>query len=208
MKIKKGRLQQIIREELTRVLSEEADSDADGSLDADELRDLANRLEGGPHSVSFIDQETGEVLSLGTRGKGPYKDIPASKADEYIRVLNLNALSDNPGLDGDREIGIGKEDFEKLEAHIDEPIQAAKDAAYRAEQERLDPKRLKDKLRRRAKIAGKEYLADNPAANLDGDAMDLAASVLYRFEPDEREELLRAFDDDEYLLNLYTAESM
>jgi hypothetical protein len=208
MKIKKGRLQQIIREELTRVLSEEADSDADGSLDADELRDLANRLEGGPHSVSFIDQETGEVLSLGTRGKGPYKDIPASKADEYIRVLNLNALSDNPGLDGDREIGIGKEDFEKLEAHIDEPIQAAKDAAYRAEQERLDPKRLKDKLRRRAKIAGKEYLADNPAANLDGDAMDLAASVLYRFEPDEREELLRAFDDDEYLLNLYAAESM
>ena len=208
MKIKRGRLQQIIREELTRVLSEEADSDADGSLDADELRDLANRLEGGPHSVSFIDQETGEVLSLGTRGKGPYKDIPASKADEYIRVLNLNALSDNPGLDGDREIGIGKEDFEKLEAHIDEPIQAAKDAAYRAEQERLDPKRLKDKLRRRAKIAGKEYLADNPAANLDGDAMDLAASVLYRFEPDEREELLRAFDDDEYLLNLYTAESM
>ena len=208
MKIKKSRLQQIIREELTRVLSEEADSDADGSLDADELRDLANRLEGGPHSVSFIDQETGEVLSLGTRGKGPYKDIPASKADEYIRVLNLNALSDNPGLDGDREIGIGKEDFEKLEAHIDEPIQAAKDAAYRAEQERLDPKRLKDKLRRRAKSAGKEYLADNPAANLDGDAMDLAASVLYRFEPDEREELLRAFDDDEYLLNLYAAESM
>ena len=208
MKIKKSRLQQIIREELTRVLSEEADSDGDGSLDADELRDLANRLEGGPHSVSFIDQETGEVLSLGTRGKGPYKDIPASKADEYIRVLNLNALSDNPGLDGDREIGIGKEDFEKLEARIDEPIQAAKDAAYRAEQERLDPKRLKDKLRRRAKIAGKEYLADNPAANLDGDAMDLAASVLYRFEPDEREELLRAFDDDEYLLNLYAAESM
>ena len=208
MKIKKGRLQQIIREELTRVLGEQTDSEDVGSLDADELRDLANRLEGGPHSVSFIDQETGEVLSLGTRGKGPYKDIPASKADEYIRVLNLNALSDNPGLDGDREIGIGKEDFEKLEAHIDEPIQAAKDAAYRAEQERLDPKRLKDKLRRRAKIAGKEYLADNPAANLDGDAMDLAASVLYRFEPDEREELLRAFDDDEYLLNLYTAESM
>ena len=208
MKIKKSRLQQIIREELTRVLSEEADSDGNGSLDADELRDLANRLEGAPHSVSFIDQKTGEVLSLGARGRGPYKDIPASKADEYIRVLNLNALSDNPGLDGDREIGIGKEDFEKLEAHIDEPIQAAKDAAYRAEQERLEPRRLKDELSQRAKVASEEYLADNPAANLDGVAMDLAASVLDSFEPDEREELLYQFDNDEYLLNLYAAESM
>ena len=46
MKIKRGRLQQIIREELTRVLSE-ADSDGDGSLDADELRDLADKLDGG-----------------------------------------------------------------------------------------------------------------------------------------------------------------
>ena len=46
MKLTKKHLRQIIREELTRVLSE-ADSDGDGSLDADELRDLADKLDGG-----------------------------------------------------------------------------------------------------------------------------------------------------------------
>ena len=180
MKIKRGRLQQIIREELTRVLSE-ADSDGDGSLDADELRDLANRLEGGPHSVSFIDQETGEVLSLGTRGKGPYKDIPASKADEYIRVLNLKALSDNPGLDGDREIGIGKEDFEKLEAHM-EPKRRSPEELY-AE--------LESVARGGADEIGGDDLSDGAKAILDGYLSDDEQQSLidFLFEPgaDERD---------------------
>ena len=52
MKLTKKHLRQIIREELTRVLSE-ADSDGDGSLDADELRDLADKLDGGGLSAEF-----------------------------------------------------------------------------------------------------------------------------------------------------------
>ena len=44
----------------------------------------------------------------------------------------------------------------------------------KADEERLDPRRLKDELRRRAKIAGEEYMADNPGANLEDVAMDLA----------------------------------
>ena len=203
MKIKKGRLQQIIREELTRVLGEQTDSDGDGSLDADELRDLANSLEPGPPSVSFIEQETGEVLSLGSRGRGPYKDIPVSKADEYIRVLKLKVDSDNPGLDGDREIGIGKEDFKRLEKHIDEPIQKRKDAAYRAERERLDIDSLKERLRKWADDAARGWEADHASGNqeypIDVVAHDLADSAQHDFQADEWDELLWHFDDEDQL---------
>ena len=51
-------------------------------------------------------------------------------------------------------------------------------------------------------------MADNPDASLEAVALDLAASVLYSFERDEQEELRYAFDDDEYQLSLYAAESM
>ena len=59
MKIKRGRLQQIIREELTRVLSEQADNDLDtnndgmistGELEA-ELKDIKDDL----NTVDFVD---------------------------------------------------------------------------------------------------------------------------------------------------------
>jgi len=46
MKITKSQLKQIIKEELAKVL-DEADLNDDGSLDADELRGLADELSGG-----------------------------------------------------------------------------------------------------------------------------------------------------------------
>ena len=212
MKIKRGRLQQIIREELTQVLSEQADNDLDtdndgrisvGELEA-ELKDIKDDL----NTVDFVDVETGEVLYIGA---GTRRGIPAAKADEFIEKLRLSVIVDDK--DGtERSIELSKADFEKLEAHIDDvydrPEREKASADLKADEERLDPRRLKDELRRRAKIAGEEYMADNPGANLEDVAMDLAASMLYSFEQDEQEELRYAFDDDEYRLNLYAAESM
>lgn len=212
MKIKRGRLQQIIREELTRVLSEQADNDLDtdndGKISADELEAELEDIKDDLDTVDIVDASSGEVLYVGA---GTDRGIPAAKVDDFIRDLKLSVLGDDK--DGtERSIELSRADFKKLEAHIDDvydrPEREKAAAARKADQERLDPRRLKDELRRRAKIAGEEYMADNPGANLEDVAMDLAAGLLYSFERDEQEELRYAFDDDEYQLNLYAAESM
>ena len=61
MKITAGQLRQIIKEELTQVLTE-ADSDGDGELSADELRDLANKLDDGSDELPSWAQAAGEKL--------------------------------------------------------------------------------------------------------------------------------------------------
>ena len=212
MKIKRGRLQQIIREELTRVLSEQADNDLDtdndGKISAGELEAELEDIKDDLDTVDIVDVETGEVLYVGA---GTQRGIPAAKVDDFIRDLKLSVRGEDK--DGtERSIELSKADFEKLEAHIDDvydrPEREKAAAARKADQERLEPRRLKDELSRRAKIAGEEYMADNPGANLDDVALDLGKAVLDSFERDEQEELRYAFDDDEYQLNLYAAESM
>ncbi len=212
MKIKRGRLQQIIREELTRVLSEQADNDLDtdndGMISAGELEAELEDIKDDLGTVDIVDVETGEVLFVGA---GTDRGIPAAKVDDFIRDLNLSVRGDDK--DGtERSIELSKADFEKLEAHIDDvydrPEREKAAAARKADQERLDPRRLKDELSRRAKTAGEEYMADNPDGNLDDVALDLGRAVLDSFERDEQEELRYAFDDDEYQLSLYAAESM
>ena len=212
MKIKRGRLQQIIREELTRVLSEQADNDLDtdndGKISAGELEAELEDIKDDLDTVDIVDVETGEVLYIGA---GTQRGIPAAKVDDFIRDLKLSVRGDDK--DGtERSIELSKAVFEKLEAHIDDvydrPEREKAAAARKADQERLDPRRLKDELSRRAKTAGEEYMADNPDGNLDDVALDLGMAVLYSFERDEQEELRYAFDDDEYQLSLYAAESM
>ena len=61
MKITAGQLRQIIKEELTQVLTE-ADSDGDGELSPDELRDLANKLDDGSDELPSWAQAAGEKL--------------------------------------------------------------------------------------------------------------------------------------------------
>ena len=212
MKIKRGRLQQIIREELTRVLSEQADNDLDtdndGKISAGELEAELEDIKDDLDTVDIVDVETGEVLYIGA---GTQRGIPAAKVDDFIRDLKLSVRGDDK--DGtERSIELSKADFEKLEAHIDDvydrPEREKAAASRKADQERLDPRRLKDELSRRAKTAGEEYMADNPDGNLDDVALDLGKAVLDSFERDEQEELRYAFDDDEYQLSLYAAESM
>ena len=61
MKITAGQLRQIIKEELTQVLTE-ADSDGDGELSPDELRDLADKLDDGSDELPSWAQAAGEKL--------------------------------------------------------------------------------------------------------------------------------------------------
>ena len=122
----------------------------------------------------------------------------------------LEVLDDST-VDGERSIELSSDDFKELEGYIDKvydrPEREKAAAARKAEQERLDPDRLKAELSRRAKIAGEEYMADNPDGNLDDVALDLGMAALYTFERDEQEELRLQFDN-EYDLSLYAAESM
>ena len=61
MKITAGQLRQIINEELTQVLTE-VDIDGDGELSADELRDLADKLDDGSDELPSWAQAAGEKL--------------------------------------------------------------------------------------------------------------------------------------------------
>ena len=58
----------------------------------------------------------------------------------------------------------------------------------------MDAKNLMKRLDQWAAEAGRDYSADNPSADMEGVARDLAAGAKYSFEPDEWDELLTHFD--------------
>ena len=192
MKIKKDRLQQIIREELTRVLGEQADNDMD--------------------TIDIVDVETGEVLYIGA---GTKRGIPAAKADEFIEKLSLSVRGDDK--DGtERSIELSRADFEKLEAHIDDvydrPEREKQRAADQADQERLNIDNLKKRLSDWADDAARGWEADHASGNqeypIDVVAFDLADSAQHHFQADEWDELLWHFDSDEDQLREFIMGSM
>ena len=192
MKIKKDRLQQIIREELTRVLGEQADNDMD--------------------TIDIVDVETGEVLYIGA---GTKRGIPAAKADEFIEKLSLSVRGDDK--DGtERSIELSSADFEKLEGHIDDvydkPEREKQRAADQADQERLNIDNLKKRLSDWADDAARGWEADHAAGDqeypIDVVAFDLADSAQHHFQADEWDELLWHFDSDEDQLRAFIMDSM
>ena len=157
MKIKRGRLQQIIREELTRVLSE-ADSDGDGSLDADELRGLADKLEGG--MIDVVRRDTGEVLRA-----------PASVVADFMGIS-----SDDPQLVGDDPgVEIDADEFVDLQVRM-EPKRRSPEDLY-AE--------LQFNARGAQSEMGSMDLRDGAKAILDGSfsAEEQRSLADYLFEP-------------------------
>ena len=157
MKIKRGRLQQIIREELTRVLSE-ADSDGDGSLDADELRGLADKLEGG--MIDVVRRDTGEVLRA-----------PASVVADFMGIS-----SDDPQLVGDDPgVEIDADEFVDLQVRM-EPKRRSPEDLY-AE--------LQFNARGAQSEMGSDDLRDGAKAILDGSfsAEEQRSLADYLFEP-------------------------
>jgi len=85
MKITKGRLKQIIHEEVARALNEDPDTDDSGALDSKELRALADQLEDAADEESesddyskMSDDELLDKLPIGTmqpRMGGPGRDL-------------------------------------------------------------------------------------------------------------------------------------
>ena len=164
MKIKRGRLQQIIREELTRVLSE-ADSDGDGSLDADELRGLADKLDDG--MIDVVRRDTGEVLRA-----------PASVVADFMGIS-----SDDPKLAGpEPSVELDPARFEDLRK-IMEPKRRSPEDLY-AE--------LQFNARGAQSEMGSDDLRDGAQAILDGSfsAEEQRSLINHLFEPGADEETL------------------
>ena len=175
MKIKRGRLQQIIREELTRVLSEEA---GDGELtrdEADTLKALAGDAiadaqqdgAGNDGMIDVVSRDTGEVLRA-----------PASVVADFMGIS-----SDDPQLVGD-DPGV--------EIDADEFV----DLQVRMEPKRRSPEDLYAELQFNARGAQSEMgsmdLRDGAQAILDGSfsAEEQRSLINYLFEPGADEETL------------------
>lgn len=164
MKIKRGRLQQIIREELTRVLAE-ADSDGDGSLDADELRGLADKLDGG--MVDVVSRDTGEVLRA-----------PASVVADFMRIS-----SDDPRLAGDDPgVELDADEFDDLQVRM-EPKRRSPEDLYAELQ--FNARGVQSEM-------GSTDLRDGAQAILDGSfsAEEQRSLINHLFEPGADEETL------------------
>ena len=210
MKIKRGRLQQIIREELTRVLSEQADNDLDtdndGKISVGELEQELQDIKDDLVKVDIVHVETGEVLSIGA---GTQRGIPAAKILKFMGIS-----SNDPRLAGDEPgITLSPTDFKNLEDHIDKvydrPEREKAAAARKAEQERLNIDNLLQRLRDWAQTAADEWEADNPQGpSIQDVAFDLADAAEHSFEQDEWDELLWHFDDNKEALRSYTMDSM
>ena len=99
MKLTKKHLRQIIREELTRVLTE-ADSDGDGSLDADELRDLADKLDGGASAEFDRDSVMLNGQALDQEELASQVSSPSQWMDNFnlMGMYAAQALRDNYGV--------------------------------------------------------------------------------------------------------------
>ena len=172
MKIKRGRLQQIIREELTRVLSEEA---GDGELtrdEADTLKALAGDAiadaqqdgAGNDGMIDVVSRDTGEVLRA-----------PASVVADFKGIS-----SDDPR----------RADFVKtLLPGVELDANEFKDLQVRMEPKRRSPKELEAELQFNAKGAQSEMgsmdLRDGAQAILDGSfsAEEQRSLADYLFEP-------------------------
>jgi hypothetical protein len=151
-------------------------------------------------AMDVVNVETGEVLSF---GDGERDVAPDSAVPDLVKRL---ALSMGPSGE------LSNADWEKLELETlgkQADRQFAKShAKIAADRERLNIDNLLQRLRDWAAGSGDEYMADNPEANFQDVAIDLAATAEYSFKKDEWEELLWHFDNDEYQLNLFTAENM
>ena len=160
-------------------------------------RKIRNMLK---EAMDVVNVETGEVLPFGDdeRAVAPDAAVP-----DLVKRLGLN-MSPNGTL--------SNADFEKLEMETigKQVIRSAKRKGRElaAERERLDIDNLLKRLRDWASDASQDYMADNPDADLQDIAFDLADAWEFAFEMDEQEEILWHFDGDINDVKIYAAESM
>ena len=140
-------------------------------------------------AIDITNASTGEIRIFADEGDpalGDFKpDAPELAARNVIKRLGLTPLED---MDvGDREPGVeeiylGAEDWAEMDYEI-----GGKRHKRKAKKElaRLNIDNLMTRLEDWALNAREEYAADNPDADLQDIAWDLAQGAEYSFEPDE-----------------------
>lgn len=175
-------------------------------------------------AIDAVNVETGEVMAFSDEDGSaePYGsmiDAPEAAWPDLIKRLGLNPVDAGEWNDVNGEkhhsFELSSKEFTKLEDEVlgkRDRRQKKRDLAqYKADLERLDPERLKDRLMAWAKDAADDWEADNSgpgSLSIQDVAFDLADSAQYAFEPDEWDELLWAFDDDKDLLRSFIMDSM
>ena len=160
-------------------------------------RKIRNMLK---EAMDVVNVQTGEIIDF---GEDSISGIPDAALPDLVKRLDLD-MSPNGTL--------SNADFEKLENETlgkqDRRAAKRKSAQMAADRERLDIDNLLQRLRDWAFDASQDYMADNPDADLQDIAFDLADAWEFAFEMDEQEEILWHFDGDINDVKIYAAESM
>ena len=162
-------------------------------------------------ATDMVNRETGEVITFGDR----HNDVAPDKAvNDIMKRLGISPRPEDmrtTGADG-FDIELSNDDFMKVEDETigkrDSRARKRKSAQMAADRERLNIDNLLQKLGSWAEDAAKDYMADNPDADLQDIAYDLADAWEFEFAKDEQEELMYYFDGDLNDLKIYAAESM
>ena len=151
-------------------------------------------------AIDVTNASTGEVMIFADEGDpalGNFKpDAPELAARNVMKRLGLTPLEgyeDSDPSDPAEEIHLSAEDWAEMDYEIGgkRHKRKAKKAAAR-----LNVDNLLNKLDNWATDAGLDYSNDNPGADMEGVARDLAAGAKYQFAEDEWDELVWHFDED------------
>jgi len=150
-------------------------------------------------SIDVMNASTGEVMLFADEvDKNGFKpDAPEAAAREIVKRLKLTPLegySDGLQEPGTEEIWLGAEDYAVMDVELSGKRHARKS---KKELARMDIDNLLTRTEQWASDASGDYSADNPDADMELVARDLAASAEYSFRQDEWEELIYHFNEDD-----------
>jgi hypothetical protein len=163
-------------------------------------------------SIDVINASSGEIMTFADKDdkstdasgipQADWATAPEAAARDIIKRLNLTPLEGySDGVqDAEEEIWLSAEDWAEMDHEI-----VGKRFTRKAKKarKRLDIDNLMTRLEDWALNAREEYAADNPGADMQGIAWDLAQGAEYSFESDEWDALLNAGPFD-YPDDLYT----
>ncbi len=203
MKITRKQLNRLIREKTycTKLDAEDNADSEEEKLEEKTMRITRKQLRKIiREAIDVVNVDTGEVIDFGEESMS---GLPDAALPDLVKRLGLN-MSPSGAL--------SNADFEKLEDETvgkqDRRAAKRKSAQMAADRERLNIDNLLQKLRNWAEDASRDYMSDNPGADLQDVAYDLADAWEFEFAKDEQEELMWHFDGDVNDLKIYAAESM
>jgi len=159
--------------------------------------------------IDIINNETGEILVFEDDWETGGGTAPEAAARNALKRLRITPTKDEPSGDpGVTDIYVEPSDYAVLDTEFEGKRRHRRN---KKERERLDVDNLLARLDKWADDARGDYSADNPGADMQGVAWDLAASAKYSFRSDEWDELMwyfGGFDQGEAGLQTYIADSI